>query len=68
MGRATQADHPAGPTGQRAASTRAATLFGAVGLVWVGAHAIGALGPLTDLTFVLLAVAALVTSAIGTGW
>jgi diguanylate cyclase (GGDEF)-like protein len=65
MGRATQAED-ATSTRQRAGSARTANLFGAVGLLWVGAHAFGALGPLTDLTFVLLAITALVTSAIGT--
>jgi diguanylate cyclase len=37
-----------------------------VGLLWIAAHASGLLGPLTDLTFVLIALMTLVTTIIGT--
>ena len=49
----------------RSTSTRASTTFGAVGLIWVTAHALGLLGGLSVLTFVALALATVITSVVG---
>jgi len=40
-------------------------VFGVVGLVWIGAHTLGLLGSLAGLTFVLLALATVVSSVVG---